>query len=130
MEQIRRSKLQTQEENLKLKMVIKEYEVETSTLKSLVKRMEKDLIQIEELKSENFELISELKNLETEVKMSVLGSPEYQKLKLEFDRASRSLAEIQEIQHQNSLAFTDDKNQFVKKIERLEAENVALSHEL
>ena len=62
--------------------------------------------------------------------MSVLGSPEYQQLKLEFDRVSRSLVEIQEIQHHNSLAFTDDKNQFLKKIERLEAENGALSHEL
>lgn len=78
-------------------MVIKEYETETSTLKSLVKRMENDLTQIEDLKNENFELISELRNLETEVKMSVIGSPEYQQLKLEFDRASKSLEEIQEI---------------------------------
>ena len=111
-------------------MVIKEYETETSTLKSLVKRMENDLTQIEDLKNENFELISELRNLETEVKMSVIGSPEYQQLKLEFDRASKSLEEIQEIQHQSSLAYTDDKNKFLQKIEQMDAENSVIAHEL
>jgi phage tail tube protein FII len=57
LESLQSSKLALSEENHKLKLVINEYELESSNLKNLVKNMEGELDIVDELRAENGELV-------------------------------------------------------------------------
>ena len=82
LEIVQNQKMDLQEENLNLKTIINEYELETQNLKNLIGNMENELDVVEELRAENQELISAVKEIEEEMNITVKESAEYKDLEL------------------------------------------------
>lgn len=130
LDDLQNAKLQIQEENHNLKMVISEYELETQNLKNLVKNMEGELDVVEELRGENSELIAAVKDIEKEMNVAIKESAEYQDIESRYLSLENENVDLKNELNQKKNNHNLECSELLKKIRELEHQNALLNEKL